>query len=177
VEGQEATGEFTQVGERYRFKRELPGRAVPTVTVTWISRALLPFVRLGALVSAAWLTSTLLPRRTPEGERAYTPPFVYIRAGVGLIGLLAVAWYVEGVHRSLLWGVDLGLLALVARTLGRDTGGWRSPSRAALLDLWTGRNVRRAGMFALAGIGLLLVPMAWSTLALGALAWRARRLA
>jgi hypothetical protein len=166
-EAQEATGSFPLVGERYRFKRMLPGREVPALVVTWIARDLLPVVRLGALLAAAGLVLVAL------GDRRARP-----RVGVGFVGLLVVAWYVEGVHRSVLWGIDLALIAVVARAIWPELRSrLRLPSRAALLDAWTLPALGR-GLVVTAGIaGLCLVPLLWSTLALAVLARRVRRLA
>ncbi|MFZ5478168.1 MAG: hypothetical protein ACOZNI_15485, partial [Myxococcota bacterium] len=87
-----------------------------------------------------------------------------------------VAFFVEGVHLRLLWGIDLALATLLLRALLPATR-WRLPDRAAILDAWTGRNLLRVFLVALFVVGLLQVPLLWSTLALAALATKARRLA
>jgi hypothetical protein len=163
---QEATSTFPLVGEPYHFRRMLPGREVPALTVTWIARDLLPFARLGALLGAAWLVLAWL-----GGRRGV--------AVAGFAGLLGVAWFVEGVHRSLLWGVDLALLGLLARAAWPR---WRSvwedpPPLRALLDAWTLGRVAWGFVAIFAAYLLLLFPLAWGSVALLVLAWRVRRLA
>lgn len=167
AEAQEAAGSFPLVGEQYRFKRMLPGREVPQLAVAWIARDLLPIVRVAALVVAAFLTLLALgsnPRR--------------VRVAVGFAALLMVAWFIPGVHRRMLWGVDLALLAVVARTQWPQLESrFGMPSRAALLDGWTLRSVGR-GLVLAAGVGALCVfPLLWSTVALVVLVRGVRRLA
>lgn len=167
AEAQEATGSFPLVGDQYRFKRMLPGREVPQLAVTWIARGLLPAVRIGALVAAALLT--LLALKARPGR---------IRAGVGFAALLVVAWYIPGVHRRMVWGIDLALLAVIGRASWPHLRSTLTmPSRAALLDGWSFRSVGRGLILAVVVGALCLVPLLWSTIALGLLVRGVRRLA
>lgn len=165
-EATEATGAFPMVGERYRFRRMFPGREVPQLALSWIARELLPGVRLGALLLAAWLTWTALG----GAKRG--------RTALGFGALLLVAWYVQGVHKATLWGVDLALLAALGRRMAPELlEGLRSPSRAALLDAWSFRTLRRALLLSVALGALLMVPLLWSSIALVALTLKLRRAA
>ncbi len=169
AEAEEAAGSFPLVGERYRFERMLPGREVPALAVTWVARDLLPFVRVGGLLAAAWLALAWL-----AADRAGR-----LRVALGFGGLLVVAWFVEGVHRAILWGVDLALLAMVARALWPSVRASlrEPPPLASLLDRWTLGGLVRGFAVAVALLFLLTVPLLWSTLALVALAVRVRRFA
>mgnify|MGYP001578292221 FL=1 len=96
----------------------------------------------------------------------------------GIAASLVVAWYVDGVHRRLVWGADLGLAAMWLRAeWGRMREVWRgtTPTFGELLDAWTLRRVVMLGLVGGALMMLLAVPLLWSTLALVVLAWRARR--
>lgn len=151
-EAREVATSFPMVGERYRFERRLPGAEQARVSVSWMDRRAMPGLRWGAGLAAALAV---------RGRRAWM-----------LLPLLGLGWYVEGVHRALILGVDLGL---ISRLAGRPRWSW--PSREALLDAWSFGLLRRLGLAA-AGLALLLmVPMFWSTLLLAGLAWRARRAA
>jgi LysM repeat protein len=169
-QGQEATGSFPLVGEKYRFQRALLGREVPQLAVRWVSRSLLPPLRFLALFAAAGLTLLWL---SADGRVAR------LRVAGGFVLLLVVAWFVEGVHRRIFWGIDLALLFGVGRSMlpALRARLRQPPSWAQLLDAWTYGRVLRLGALALALLGLLLVPLLWSTLALVALSVRLRRTA
>jgi hypothetical protein len=164
-QAQEVSSAFPIVGERYRFKRMLPGREVPHLALTWVARDLLPVVRVGALLGAIALTLGFL-----GGRR--------MRAGVGFVALLGVAWYVEGVHRRLLWGIDLALLAVLARAVWPGLRDWLSTlTGRGLLDLWTLGNLMRGLVFAFVLGGLCMAPLLWSSVALLSLTLAVRRAA
>lgn len=161
---QEATSSFPLVGELYRFKRLLPGREVPSLAVTWLSRSLIPAARWAGLVAALALTLSLLR----GGNR--------LRIAAGFAALLVVAWYVEGVHRRLVWGIDAALLLTLAGTLrSRVAAGGLLPARRALADTLRFGMLLRLFLAVLALYVLLMVPLLWSTLALVGLAVLARR--
>ncbi|MES2641774.1 MAG: LysM peptidoglycan-binding domain-containing protein [Myxococcota bacterium] len=168
VGAQEATSSFPLVGERYRFKRLLPGREVPTLSVTWLSRSLVPGVRWAAFAAALALAVAGL-----RGGRK-------LGVAAGFAALLLVAWYVEGVHRRIVWGVDVALiLTLVAtgraRALAARGGGL--PGWRALGDHLRFGNLARVFLAVFALYLLLMVPLLWSTVALVSLAFVARRAA
>lgn len=156
----EATGSFPLVGERYRFKRLLPGREVATLSVTWMTRSFVPAVRWLSFAAAIGLALSWL-----GGRRR--PPLL-----AGIAGLLVVAWYVEGVHRRLLWGIDAALILTLLQS-----GRLRLPSRSALLDRLSFRSLAVASAAVFGVYVLLAFPLLWSTTALAVLAWRVRRTA
>lgn len=166
--GQEVSSSFPLVGERHRFRRSLMGREVPQLDVRYLSRSAVPPLRLFALLAAFGLCLAWLGQ--PERGRR-------LAVGAGFLGLLVLAWYVEGVHRRLLWGVDLALLYGLVQTLWPDLRPrWeRPPSLAELLDAWTFRRVALGLGLSIALLFLLMVPLLWSTLALIALSLRLRR--
>lgn len=166
--GQEVSSSFPLVGERHRFRRSLMGREVPQLHVRYLSRSTIPPIRLFSLLAAfglclAWLGSPARGRR--------------LAVGAGFLGLLLLAWYVEGVHRRLLWGIDLALLYGLVQSLWPDLRRrWDlPPSLAELLDAWTLRRVALAFGLSIGLLLLLMVPLLWSTLALIALSLRLRR--
>jgi nucleoid-associated protein YgaU len=166
---EEVSGTFPLVGDSYRFKRLLPGRDAASLGVTWVSRRALPPVRVGAFAASialirGWRRGGRLGRR------------VAIGAGFGV--LLVVAWFVEGVHRSLVWGADAALLVACLgdawdEIRGRFADG--PPTGAALLDRWTFSLVARVFALVILAFVLLWVPLLWSSILLLALGWRLRR--
>ncbi|GDX80827.1 hypothetical protein LBMAG42_26380 [Deltaproteobacteria bacterium] len=167
VELQEVASVFPLVGDRHRFRRMMPSDAAPALTVTWMdAKGLIPLRFAGLAAGAALATAW-------AGGRTRKPLLV-----AGIVASLLVAWYVDGVHRRLVWGADLGLAALWLRSeWSRMRGLWRgtTPTFGELLDAWTLRRVVLLGLAGGALMLLLTVPLLWSTLALVVLAWRARR--
>jgi hypothetical protein len=95
-----ALTEFPLVGDRYRFRRILLGREAPELRVSFASRSVLGPARHVALLTALLVTLwTLLRNRR----------FRWLALGASLAVLLFVAHYVPGVHRRILWGLDLAL--------------------------------------------------------------------
>ena len=93
---------FPLVGERYRFKRILMDRDQPRVTVYYAANSLLSWVRWVALLAALALAFMML--------RPTRRWWQWLIAGSGALLLLVVGHYVLGVHKRLIWGVDLALL-------------------------------------------------------------------
>jgi nucleoid-associated protein YgaU len=102
--------EFPLVGAQYRFKRILLGRETPSISVTYLDRDWDVLLQLAALVAAFAATWLLLHR--------YRSLRVVIIAAVAFIALLVAAHFVLGVHRRLLWGADLALIAAIFRARG-----------------------------------------------------------
>ncbi|MFH1808004.1 MAG: LysM peptidoglycan-binding domain-containing protein [Pseudomonadota bacterium] len=163
---------FPLVGERYRFKRLLPGAAQPQLGVTYIANRGLPAVRWLALGLALALVLWVLGRPRERGR--------WVVLGLGALLLLVLGHYVLGVHRRVLWGVDLALLITWVR--------WRGPSLwrglwASLATPWTWWQALRLRTV-LASFGWLLLllfvvsmPLLLSSVALLlllVLVWRAR---
>ena len=166
IDAQEATSSFPLVGDRYRFKRLLPGREVPHIRVLWMFRSLIPAVRwLGFAAGAALVVKWL--GNSAKGSRAAVL--------LGLVAMLVIAWHVEGVHRRLLWGVDAGLMWTLMRS--RIPERWTEwiPPRQALLDQFRISTLVRLFVATVGLYALLGVPLLWSTAALGLLVWRVRR--
>jgi hypothetical protein len=137
---------FPLVGERYRFKRQLLGGETPVLTATYVDRSIAPWVRWGAFAAALILGLLLLA--APADRRRW------IGAGAGLVLLLALAHFFLGVHRRVLWGVDVALLLawlrVGLRPAGRALlGGLRRPWR------W-GRLLRLGNLLSLLAFCLVL---------------------
>jgi hypothetical protein len=107
---------FPLVGERTIFKRLLVDREQPRIAFLYASEDLVAAVRWVALAAAFALTLLLLAARR-------RPWWRWVAAAAGFAALLLAAHYILGVHRRLVWGIDLALL----------------------LALWQLRHVRRAG--------------------------------
>ncbi len=105
--GEAVLATFPLVGERYRFKRTLLGTETPRIAVTFAAAWLASPVRWLAFLIACGLTLLLL--------RAVSTWRSWLAAAVGLGALLFVAHYFLGVHRRVLWGIDLALLWGVLR--------------------------------------------------------------
>jgi hypothetical protein len=165
--GELVLASFPLVGTRYRFKRILPGRETPALSVWYLAGWMQTAVRWAAFGLAVLLT-VLLAR---PGRRWWA----WIPAVVGFCGLLVAAHFVLGVHRRIVWAVDLGLLAVIVRV--RAGPLWQAlrqrvgdPGRLA--ELATLRNLLIVlGAFALArllvrfpllsSLGLLVALVVW----------------
>lgn len=105
---------FPLVGLRYRFKRVLPSSEPPTISVYWVSASVISGIHWGSFGLVFLLVFVaLLPKRRWIYSAA---GWLVALAGVG--GLMVVAHYVLGVHRRILWGVDLALLAAIIKLRG-----------------------------------------------------------
>ena len=158
---QNALSSFPYTGTRYRFERLLPGTEAGHLSVWFIDRDGVPLVRWGALFAAFALTLGLCRRN--RGRAATL---------LGFAVLLLVAHVVLGVHRRILWGVDLALCwDLVQTRLRAPLASWAETPpnlRAALRGLgW--RHALSLGVLAFAAMILAAFPMLLSSLALVAL--------
>lgn len=164
--GQEATSATTLVGERMRLRRLFLGEEPATATLTWVDRELLAPLRYLAMGLAFVLGRRVLSR---ERLRAALPE---VAAG---LGLLMAAWFFLGIHRRVVWGLDLALaVALLERHGPALRAAVRWPSLGDLQDLLRPRSLPLGG-----GLLLLLwtvnsLPRLWSILAfvLLSLLWR-----
>jgi hypothetical protein len=164
---------FPLVGERYRFKRLLPGDERPAITVTYLDRTAVGPLRWLALLTSFALTLLLLY----DGRRRAS----VIAALIGFALLLFLAFFVLGVHRRLLWGADLALLLAWARL---RAGPLLRSAWEQLRAPWTwGGELSLRNLMFLVGLcfvaGLVLsFPLLLSTISLLVLSWavwRARR--
>lgn len=121
AQGEAIRTEFPLVGAQYRFKRILLGRETPRIAVTYLDRDFDLLLELAALVAAFIATWALLHRHRSVK--------IVIAGVVAIAVLLVVAHFVLGVHRRLLWGADLALIA----TLFKARGG---PLRARAAELF-----------------------------------------
>ncbi|MBI5511912.1 MAG: LysM peptidoglycan-binding domain-containing protein [Deltaproteobacteria bacterium] len=149
-EGRMVLSSFPLVGDRYRFRRVALSRETPHLTLTYVDRDLAPIFRWGAFVVAFGTALLLLLR--PE-RRRYWPAAV---AALGV--LLFLAYYFLGMHRRILWGVDLAFLVVVLRAqvplaVGRGRQLFESPWR--VVDVLT-----------LSNLGVLVVTLVYLSLAL-----------
>lgn len=158
---------FPLVGEQTRFRRILLGREAPELRVVYASASALGAARHAALVAVFGVTLWALLRR----HRAR-----WLAGGGVLLVLLVAAHYIPGMHRRILWGVDLALLVALARR----HGPWllraarivlRAPWRAARA-LTARRLIAAAGLAWLLGV-IASYPLLLSAAALAcmSLAW------
>jgi hypothetical protein len=104
-------GAFPLVGERYRFRRLLLGSQTPEVMVHYLARSRVAAIHWATLAAGILIAFITLRPRSGLGSGV-----------VGLLllaPLLVVGHHVVGVHRHLVWGLDLGLALLMLRHLGR----------------------------------------------------------
>jgi hypothetical protein len=140
-----ALTEFPLVGERYRFRRILLGREVPEITITYASNGVLTWIRHGAL-AAAFVALAFALRR-----RGRAPIAVLV---VTLVLLLCLAHFIPGIHRRILWGLDLALLlALLRRAMPRVRRLARAFARAPWLLT---RTITARRLLAAAGFSWLI---------------------
>lgn len=96
---------FPLVGERYRFKRILLGDERPRIGVAYVSRKAEGWVRWSALLAAIGVGLALFSGRKK--------PRAVILGAIAIAVLLILGHYFLGVHRRILWGLDLALLGVV----------------------------------------------------------------
>ncbi len=106
--GKSIRAAFPLVGEQYRFKRILLGKETPKISITYVNRTATFAVKWLALVGAFALTLLLLSRIRDIKT--------WIAVALGLVLLLIVAHYILGVHRRVVWGIDMGLIFMLARS-------------------------------------------------------------
>ena len=102
-----ALGIAPVIGTRYRFRQLMGGQAVPQMQVTWLSEAAVTALHWGALL---WAALVVIGALRPRSR--------LLSGVVGLVALLPLLWagyHVVGVYRHLIWGINLGLLALFLR--------------------------------------------------------------
>lgn len=118
--------DFPMVGRNYRFRRVLMGTEVPTMDLMWVSESVASGIRWGALLLSGGLT--VLAMAGGRDRRRW------VMAVAGWTALLVLADHLVGVHRRMVWGFDLGMVALIARD-----GGWRflrDVSSVAIREPW-----------------------------------------
>ena len=116
---------FPLVGERYRFKRILAGKEPPAVTVWFVASSIGELARWLAL-GLAFLFGYLALRR----RRWWSWGVLALVTGA----LVFAAHYVLGMHRLVVWGLDLALVAAILRLRGGAL--WRRWTRR-LSSPWT----------------------------------------
>ncbi|MBI2374437.1 MAG: LysM peptidoglycan-binding domain-containing protein [Deltaproteobacteria bacterium] len=171
--GELVLSSFPLTGERLRFKRILLGRETPRLSVVYASSAIGHAMRLLAFVLAFALVFRALSPDSTERRRRF------VTAGLGFLALLVLAHFFLGMHRRILWGVDLAmlvsiLLPMAPRVLSRLRELAESPWLVA--EWVTFRN-----LLVLIGLEALLVlvilfPLLSSSIAFVALAFMARGL-
>ena len=167
---------FPLVGERYRFSRVLLGTERAKLDVSYVRRSVQPWVRGAVFVCVllalwVWLTRSLEHRRLAWGSR----DFAVLAVTLALATVLG--HYVLGIHRSVLWALDTGLLLFLVHDVWRK---WQPAAPLAHQTMVLKRGFR--GRWLLRFIGMVLVayalvifPMFWSLIALVALGWMVSR--
>lgn len=168
--GEAVLATFPLVGQRYRFERNLLGTETPRIGFSYCAGWVTSAMRWLAFLGALGLTLLVLGR-----ARSWRR---WLIAGAGLVLLLIIGHTFLGVHRRILWGIDLALLWSVLRLRwgpfwhGLKDMLW-SPWRVVHLLTW--RNLAFViGLVAVLGF-VLLFPMLLSTTALVVLALWYRR--
>jgi hypothetical protein len=164
-----ALNTFPLVGKQYRFRRILLGREVAEVRVSFAAMSLAGAARHGALLAALGVVLWALARGGPTR---------WLVAGGALAALVVLAHYVPGVHRRIVWGLDLALLLALGRAHGprllrKARIALRAPWRAAQA-VTPRRLVAAAGFAWLLGV-VASYPLLFSLAALFAMSlvwWR-----
>ncbi len=162
----EVLSSFPFTGTQYSFERLLPGQETAEVGFYWVDRDGVPLLRWAGLIAAFTLTLRAL---RGQSSRA--------RIGLAVLGLLLVAHVIPGVHRRLLWGLDLALLWDLYTRVGRAWLASALQTPPSLRGMW--RQVRPRDVVVIGALGLslwalTLFPLLASTL-VAALLLGARR--
>jgi hypothetical protein len=107
AESEVVLSSFPLVGERYRFRRILLGKETPHIELGYVKRGLAGVARWAALIATFLLTLLMLGSRR-------RPAMLWVAAGALLLMLIEAHFFL-GVHRRMLWGIDLGLLFILFR--------------------------------------------------------------
>ena len=168
--GRMVLSSFPLVGELYRFKHILIGRNTPEIGFAYVLRDFATPIRWIALGFSFAVTLLLLRRQRARKTLLY--------AAVGLVVLLVLAHFFLGVHRRIIWGVDL---ALIVTLLQLSAGRWGATVKEKLKKPWTlvhEVNFTNFAVLVLATVGLSLVlmfPLLLSSAAAVLLMWMWRR--
>ncbi|MBI3179108.1 MAG: LysM peptidoglycan-binding domain-containing protein, partial [Deltaproteobacteria bacterium] len=100
---------FPLTGERLRFKRILLGRERPEISVVFASNELGGAMRVLAFLLAFLVTLRFVSRRTNHRD-----PKELIVTVLGAVAVLGLAHFFLGMHRRIIWGIDLALLLSLA---------------------------------------------------------------
>ncbi|MBI4819811.1 MAG: LysM peptidoglycan-binding domain-containing protein [Deltaproteobacteria bacterium] len=175
--GEIVLSSFPLTGERLRFKRILLGRERPEISVVFASNGVGSFMRVLAFLLSFLVALRLISTATNHRE---PKELLITAAGLGLV--LCLAHFFLGMHRRIVWGIDLALfvslvLPLLPNYLSRAKALVESPWR--LSELLTLRNVLfLAGVEVIIGV-TIFYPLLTSTVTLvvlGLVAKRARRI-
>lgn len=110
----EALSAFPLVGERYRFSRVLLDDDQAFLEMVYLDRALLPWLRVAALLMSLVLVYRAVRSAMRHGVRTTLRSEPAVSLAVGGAALVLAGHYLLGVHRHLLIGADLALLAALA---------------------------------------------------------------
>jgi hypothetical protein len=160
----EVLSSFPLVGRRYRFERVLLGDEQARLSVVYLASSAVPPVRWAALLLA--LAGAYAVARALRARRSASP--IMVASAVALAMTILVGHYVLGVHRSVLYGVDLGLAIAIIPALVRsaDLG---SLGAIPFERVVRGRSILRIGVAAIVLAVALMYPLLLSTFVLAAL--------
>jgi hypothetical protein len=105
--GEASPTAFPLVGQRFRFKRILIDHEQPRISFFYVSRGLAAATVWAALLAAFGLATWAL-RPRPTWRRG-------LAIALGGVALLVLGHYLLGVHRRLVWGVDVALVVELVR--------------------------------------------------------------
>ncbi|MBW1809659.1 MAG: hypothetical protein JRJ87_15800 [Deltaproteobacteria bacterium] len=105
--GEVVLAAFPLTGIRYKFRRTLLEQETPTISVSYVAQCFAPLVRWGGMLIAFGLGLLLLSSLRNK--------LIWIISAAALALLLILAHYFLGLHRRIIWGVDLALLVTLLR--------------------------------------------------------------
>jgi hypothetical protein len=161
----EALSSFPLVGERYRFSRVLLDDDQAVINMIYLDRALLPWLRAIALLISLVLVYRAVRTAVQHGARYAIRSAPLLSLGVGLAVLALAGHYLLGVHRHVLIGADLALLAALLPDFVR---GWmfRRKVEHAPKKILRAGNILRFGTAAIVGAVVLAYPLLLSSFVL-----------
>jgi hypothetical protein len=98
---------FPLVGKLYRFRRDLAGMETPRITFLYVPRWLGTPMQWTGFAAALVLTLLFLARRRDWRT--------WVWIGIGGIALFLLSHYFLGMHRRLVWGIDIGISIWLVR--------------------------------------------------------------
>jgi hypothetical protein len=139
----EALSAFPLVGERFRFSRVLLGEERAHLTIVYAERSLLPVVQIGAFLLALLLAFRVVRAVRSRGISDALKTEAPWAALAGGVALAMTGYYVLGVHRATLLGIDAGLALAVLPAIfsARARSMVESARELSFESVWRGRTL------------------------------------
>jgi hypothetical protein len=155
----EPLSSFPLIGVRYRFEQVLLGERQAVLEVAYLDRALLPWVRILALVVSVFV-SFRVARRALAATKGPGDRSVVAAAALALLSLGLLGQSVLGVHRMMLLGVDVAIVVAIAPSLWKR---WRERALIGMARPLPAANLARLSTLTKMIITLVVVVMALKT--------------